>query len=110
MSGGEAQGERRLRITEAHLHPHLRTRMHQRGITLEEIERVMNEGWEAPDAKPGTWGRVLVFPYGREWEGQYFEEKEVRVYYKLTSGGHCASDGDRQIWKGLPEEGGINED
>ncbi|MBO9363200.1 MAG: DUF4258 domain-containing protein [Thermoflexus sp.] len=87
MSGGEAQGERRLRITEAHLHPHLRMRMHQRGITLEEIERVMNEGWEAPDAKPGTWGRVLVFPYGREWEGQYFEEKEVRVYYKLTPEG-----------------------
>jgi hypothetical protein len=41
VSGGEAQGERRLRITEAHLHPHLRMRMHQRGITLEEIERVM---------------------------------------------------------------------
>ncbi len=54
--------------------------MYQRGITREEIERTLNEGWEASDAKPGTQGKVFVFPYGKKWEGRYFEEKEVRVY------------------------------
>jgi hypothetical protein len=28
--------------------------MQQRGITRQEIERTLNEGWEATDAKPGT--------------------------------------------------------
>ncbi len=48
------------------------------------IERVLNEGWEATDAKPGTLGRVMVFPYEAEWEGQFYREKEVTVYYKVT--------------------------
>ena len=43
-----------IEISEADLHPHLKARMSQRGITIEEIERVLNEGWEATDAKPGT--------------------------------------------------------
>jgi len=58
--------------------------MLQRGVTQEEIERTLNEGWEASDAKPGTLGKVLVFPYQAEWEGQFFEEKEVTVYYKVV--------------------------
>jgi hypothetical protein len=61
--------------------------MHQRGITREEIEHTLNEGWEASDAKPGTLGKVFVFPYQMEWEGQFYEEKEVTVYYKLTPEG-----------------------
>lgn len=69
----------RIRITEADLHPHLRARMLQRGIRREEIERTLNEGWAALDAKPGTVGKVFVFPYHAEWEGQFFEEKEVTV-------------------------------
>lgn len=70
------------KISEADLHPHLRTRMLQRGVTLEEIEHTLNEGWEAQDAKPGTRGKVRIFPYNREWEGAWFEEKEVSVYYR----------------------------
>ena len=77
----------RIRITDADLHPHLRARMHQRGISREEIERTLNEGWEASDAKSGTLGKVLVFPYEKEWEGQFYEEKEVTVYYKLAAEG-----------------------
>ena len=38
--------------------------------------------WEADDAKSGTLGKAFVFSYKRDWEGKYFEEKEVRVYYK----------------------------
>jgi hypothetical protein len=57
--------------------------MEQRGVTRQEIERVLNEGWEAIDAKVGTLGKVMVFPYEREWEGAFYESKEVTVYFKL---------------------------
>jgi len=61
-------------------------RMTQRGIRREEIALVFRDGWEATDAKPGTLGKMLVFPYGGEWEGQFYEEKEVTVYYKTVAG------------------------
>ena len=81
MEGGK------VRIIQADLHSHLRARMHQRGVIREEIERTLNEGWEATDAKPGTLGKVMVFPYQAEWEGQFYQEKEVTVYYKVTDEG-----------------------
>jgi hypothetical protein len=71
-----------MRITEDDIHTHLRGRMTQRGVTKEELELTLNEGWEAEDAKPGTMGKVLVFSYQQEWEGRWYEEKEVSVYYK----------------------------
>jgi len=71
-----------FRISEADLHPHLRARMRQRGVTQEEIEQTLNEGWRATDAKPGTLGKTIVFPYEQEWEGKFYLEKEVTVYYK----------------------------
>jgi len=61
------------------------------------IRRPTGERWEASDAKSGTLGKVLVFPYEKEWEGQFYEEKEVTVYYKLGSGRHYTFDGDSQI-------------
>lgn len=77
----------RILITEEDLHAHLKARMSQRGVTREEIERVLNEGWDATDAKPGTVGKVMVFSYQKEWAGQTYEEKEVAVYYKLVEKG-----------------------
>ena len=70
-------------IAERDLHPHLKARMAQRGVTPEEIERTVNEGRPAKDAKPGTVGKVLVFPYNAEWEGRLHEKKEVAVYYRI---------------------------
>ncbi len=58
--------------------------MSDRGVTRQEIERTLNNGWEALDSKEGTLGKMFVFPYNEEWLGQYFEEKEVTVYYKIT--------------------------
>ena len=58
--------------------------MQQRGVSLEEIEQTLGEGWEATDVRPGTLGRVLVFPFEAEWEGRRYEEKEVTVYYKIA--------------------------
>ncbi len=71
-----------IKISESDLHQHLKTRMSQRGITTDELEAVLNEGWEAKDAKAGTLGKILVFKYNQLWEGELFEEKEVTVYYK----------------------------
>ncbi len=61
--------------------------MEQRGVTREELEWTLNEGWDATDAKAGTLGKVMVFPFQAEWEGRFYEEKEVTVYYKLTDEG-----------------------
>jgi hypothetical protein len=72
-----------FKITDTNIHPHLQARMRQRGVTREEIERTINDGWQATDAKQGTLGKVLVFPYEKEWEGRFFAEKEVTVYYKV---------------------------
>lgn len=59
--------------------------MLQRGITKEEIEKTLVRGWNANDAKSRTFGKVFVFPYDSCWEGKFFEEKEVRVYYKFIN-------------------------
>ena len=73
-------------ITESDLHPHLKARMIQRGITLQEIEYTLNEGWQSFDAKPGTFGKTIVYSYQGEWDGHFFEEKEVTIYYKIIDG------------------------
>jgi hypothetical protein len=75
-----------IHISKADLHPHLESRMNQRGVTFEEIKQVMAEGEEAAESKPDTLGKVLVFPYDAEWEGRYYQEKEVTVYYKNMEG------------------------
>lgn len=77
---------RLIKISDADLHAHLKARMEQRGVTKDEIEKTLNEGWEAEDAKPGTFGKVFIFPYNNLWENEFFEEKEVSVYYKLING------------------------
>jgi hypothetical protein len=56
-----------IKITESDLHPHLKARMLQRGIRIEEIETVLNQGWEATDAKLGTLGKVFIFEYNEMW-------------------------------------------
>lgn len=71
-----------FRLTPADLHPHLLSCIQQRGVSPTEIEETVNAGWEATDAKPGVSGKVKVFPFGAEWQGQFYPEKEVTVYYK----------------------------
>ena len=72
-----------FKVLEKHLHSHLLNRMESRGISKEEIENVLNQGSVLSDAKPGTIGKVLVFPFNDEWEGNYYQKKEVKVYYKV---------------------------
>lgn len=71
-----------MQINDSDFHAHLTARMEQRGITRLEIERTLNEGWVAGDAKPGVLGKMFVFNYQAIWEGKFYEEKEVVVYFK----------------------------
>ena len=75
---------RPFRLTEEDIHPHLRARMVQRGVTMEEIERTVAGGRPVTEARPGTCGRARVFPYAAEWQGRFHREKEVTVYYRQT--------------------------
>jgi hypothetical protein len=72
-----------IKIKDSDLHPHITGRVLQRGISITEIEETLNKGWDAVDAVEGTAGKVAVFDYNEEWEGKFFEEKEVTVYYKF---------------------------
>lgn len=74
-----------IKIKESDVHPHLKARMLQRGISTAEIEETINKGGNAGDVKEGTMGKVFIFPYDAEWEGKFFEEKEVTVYYKYKA-------------------------
>jgi len=73
------------KLKEDDFHSHIKARMLQRGITKEEVEKTLAEWQAAKDVKPGTFGKVLVFSYKEEWEGKFFKEKEVRVYYKFIN-------------------------
>jgi len=76
----------KIKLAPADFHPHLKARMLQRGVTEEEVEHTLRNGWQADDAKLGTDGKVFVFPYNAQWESKYFAEKEVTVYYKFIRG------------------------
>jgi hypothetical protein len=71
---------KRIKIKESDIHPHIKARTLQRGISLDEIETTLNKGRYADDAQEGTAGKVFIFPYNAEWEGKFFEAKEVTVY------------------------------
>lgn len=75
-----------VKVGESDLHPHIKARMFQRGISLQEIQETLLNGWDAEDAKEGTFGKVMVFPFNALWEDNFFEEKEVTVYYKYKEG------------------------
>jgi len=93
-------------IADSDLHPHLKARMEQRGITIEEIQKTLNEGWEAVDAKPGTLGKVFVFAFNKEWESRVFEEKEVSVYYKVIDDHVTLLTVKARYGKGFPRKAG----
>jgi len=75
----------KTKLDNSDFHFHVKARMLQRGVTKEEIEKTLSDGWEADDSKPGTFGKVSVLSYKKHWEGEYFAEKEVRVYYKFVN-------------------------
>ena len=94
-----------IKISDADLHAHLRARMVQRGVTREEIETTLKVGWQAKDAKSGTEGKVFVFPYSETWQGRFFEQKEVTVYFKKVDEKMVLLSVKARYGKGFPEGG-----
>jgi len=80
--------------------------MFQRGISLQEIQEALALGWDAEDAGEGTFGKVLVFSYNAEWEGKFFEEKEVTVYYKYKQGEFVLLTAKARYGSGFAKRGG----
>lgn len=74
----------KIKLSDTDIHPHLRARMLQRGVTKEEIEETLEKGKDVKDTKPGTFGKALIFPYNNSWESKFYKQKEVTVYYKLV--------------------------
>ncbi|MBI3913522.1 MAG: hypothetical protein HY327_04955 [Chloroflexi bacterium] len=83
--------------------------MAQRGITREDIQRTLVDGWDATDAREGMFGKSLVFSFRAEWEGRFYEEKEVTVYYKLKESRVILLTAKARYGKGFPR-GGQDED
>ena len=48
------------------------------------MKKTLEKGEDAKDAKLGTYGKVLIFLYNDYWEGKFYEQKEITVYYKLV--------------------------
>ena len=61
------------------LHPHCRQRMHERGVTEEEVAATITGGERFP-AKHGRLGFRRNFRFGGIWRGTRYETKQVEVF------------------------------
>lgn len=60
---------------------HIAGRMVKRGATREDVEATVAAGWPCDDARAGRECRTLVSEYNAVWDGKWYAEKEVTVYY-----------------------------
>ena len=75
-----AHGGRRKRTElEVRLHPHAKSRLHERGATEEEVALTVKRG-ERFGAKYGRIGFRHNFPFNREWAGKRYATKQVEAY------------------------------
>jgi len=93
-----------MRLTDADFHVHITARMAQRGITRDDVERAINEGWDATDAKPGVLGKVIVLPFNATWENRFYAEKEVSVYFKQVENRIILLTAKARYGKGFPRK------
>ena len=59
---------------------HARLQMTERGVTVEEVETVIEHG-SLSDARESRLARELVFTEGYPWLGRYYPHKRVRVIF-----------------------------
>lgn len=62
--------------------PHTLERAVERGTTEEEIREVVASGFEIP-AKQNRMGRAKIFPFLRERNKAFYEQKRVEVFYTM---------------------------
>jgi hypothetical protein len=60
--------------------PHTLERAEERGATIEEIEDVIATG-EPFEAKKGRKGKAKVYPFDRERNGRFYEQKRIEAIY-----------------------------
>jgi hypothetical protein len=58
---------------------HALERMEERGGSRHEVRMAIREG-EASDARHGRTEFTYTFPFEDEWNGTYYEHKELTVY------------------------------
>jgi hypothetical protein len=59
---------------------HARRRMPERGVSEDEVRQVLARGQPA-EARGGRQALELVFPYNTYWQGQFYEQKRVKIIY-----------------------------
>ena len=65
---------------EIKIEPHTLERSEERGTNREEIEDVLENGFEI-SARSGRRGKAKVYEFKRERLGKYYEHKRVEVIY-----------------------------
>jgi hypothetical protein len=59
---------------------HARRRMPERGVSEDEVRQVLARGQPA-EARGGRQALELAFPYNTYWQGQFYEQKRVKIIY-----------------------------
>jgi hypothetical protein len=67
-------------------HDHIRNRMRRRGVSEAEVEHTLRHGWQCGDAAGGRDCRTFVFALEAVYDGRWYAEKEVTVYYTQQAG------------------------
>lgn len=67
-------------------HEHVRSRMLRRGVTEADVEHTLDLGWPCSDADAGRNCKTFVFEFNADYDGRWYAEKEVTVYYTEANG------------------------
>ncbi|MHB8654274.1 MAG: hypothetical protein ACYDA9_10380 [Terriglobia bacterium] len=67
---------------EVRIDTHTLKRAEERGTNRDEIDDVVNSGFSIP-GKYGRKGRAKIYPFKRERNGKYYEQKRVEVFYTI---------------------------
>jgi hypothetical protein len=62
--------------------PHTLERAEERGTNKDEIEAVINTGFDIP-AKYGRKGKAKIFNFEKKRQRKYYEQKRVEVVYLI---------------------------
>ena len=54
--------------------------MQERGVSEGEVVAALNRG-TAATASSGRKAKETILPFGKHWQGRFYEQKKVRVIY-----------------------------